>query len=77
MISATRITQDHKHFLYRNYYDRYFTSLMQSLNIEETPHCFRHTCISLLTEAGFDQMIIKKITGLSRAMALTERYIRI
>ena len=31
--------------------------------IEKTPHHSRHTCISLLEEAGVDQTIIKKIDG--------------
>jgi len=66
-------TEDNKHFLYRNYYDSYFTPLMQNLNIEKTPHCCRHTCISLLAEAGVDQTIIKKIAGHSGAMSLTEK----
>lgn len=64
---------DSKHFLYRNYYDSYFTPLMQNLNIEKTPHCCRHTCISLLAEAGVDQTIIKKIAGHSGFMSLTEK----
>ena len=46
---------------------------MQNLNIEKTPHCCRHTCISLLAEAGVDQTIIKKIAGHSGAMSLTEK----
>lgn len=44
-----------------------------NLNIEKTPHCCRHTCISLLAEAGVDQTIIKKIAGHSGAMSLTEK----
>ncbi|MDD3413330.1 MAG: hypothetical protein PHY47_04960 [Lachnospiraceae bacterium] len=44
---------------------------MQNLNIEKTPHCCRHTCISLLAEAGVNQTIIKKIAEHSGAMSLT------
>lgn len=66
-------TEDNKHLLCSNYYDSYFSPLMQNLNIEKTPHCCRHTCISLLAEAGVDQTIIKKITGHSGAMSLTEK----
>ena len=66
-------TEENKHFLYRNYYDSYFTPLMQNLNIEKTPHCCRHTCISMLAEAGIDQTMIKKIVGHSGAMTLTEK----
>ena len=66
-------TEENKHFLYRNYYDSYFTPLMQNLDIEKTPHCCRHTCISMLAEAGIDQTMIKKIVGHSGAMTLTEK----
>ena len=71
-------TPDEKPFTYRNYYDSYWTPLMLQLNmgkvvVEEDkkepvydghrPHDTRHTCISLLTEAGVDDRIIKKIVG--------------
>ena len=38
-----------------------------------TPHCTRHTCISLLAEARVDQTSIKLIVGHRGAMSLTER----
>lgn len=66
-------TPDGKHFQYRNYYDRYSHPLMEQLNINRTPHCCRHTCISMLAEAGTNQTIIKKIAGHSGAMTLTEK----
>ena len=66
-------TEDGKNFLYRNYYDSYFHPLMEQLNINRTPHCCRHTCVSMLAEAGVDQTIIKKIVGHSGAMTLTEK----
>lgn len=56
-------TPDEKPFLYRNYYDAYWTPLMNQLNMSYTPHCTRHTCVSLLTEAGVDERIIQKIVG--------------
>ncbi len=57
-------TPDCKPFTYRNYYDSYWTPLMSSLSLEKyTPHCTRHTCVSLLTEAGIDERIIQKIVG--------------
>jgi integrase len=65
--------EDNKHFLYRNYYDSYFLPLMDNLGIKKTPHCCRHTCISMLAEARVDQTIIKKIVGHSGAMTLTEK----
>ncbi len=66
-------TPDGKHFQYRNYYDSYFHPLMEQLKIDRIPHCCRHTCISMLAEAGVDQTIIKKIVGHSGAMTLTEK----
>lgn len=62
-----------KHFEHRDYYDSYFKPLMEQLGINRTPHCCRHTCISMLAEAGVDQTIIKKIVGHSGAMTLTEK----
>lgn len=56
-------TPDGKHFTYRNYYDSYWIPLMESLHIQHRPHDCRHTCVSLLTEAGVDERIIKKIVG--------------
>lgn len=66
-------TPEGKHFDYRNYYDSYFTPLMEQLGMTQTPHCCRHTCISLLAEAEVDQTTIKKIVGHAGAMTLTER----
>ncbi|MBS5569778.1 MAG: tyrosine-type recombinase/integrase [Clostridiales bacterium] len=66
-------TPDQKHFDYRNYYDSYFTPLMEQLGYDQTPHCTWHACISMLTEAHVDQTMIKKIVGHSGAMTLTER----
>ena len=66
-------TPDQKHFDYRNYYDSYFTPLMEQLGFDHKPHDTRHTCISNLTEAHVDQTMIKKIVGHSGAMTLTER----
>lgn len=56
-------TPDGGHFIYRNYYDSYWSSLVEVLNIDHTPHCTRHTCISMLTVAGVDDKVIKKIAG--------------
>lgn len=66
-------TPDQKHFDYRNYYDSYFIQLMDQLGYTQTPHCTRHTCISMLAEAHVDQTMIKKIVGHSGAMTLTEK----
>lgn len=56
-------TPDGKHFEYRNYYDSYWMPFMEQMNMEHRPHDTRHTCISLLTAAGVDERIIKKIVG--------------
>lgn len=48
---------------YHRYYNTYWKPLMQEVNIDHRPHDTRHTCISLLTEAGVDERIIKKIVG--------------
>ncbi|HCL03899.1 MAG TPA: integrase [Lachnoclostridium phytofermentans] len=45
---------------------------MEQLKIDHTPHCSRHSCISMLAEAGVDQKIIKKTLGHSGAMTLIE-----
>ena len=44
-----------------------------SAGYTQTPHCTRHTCISMLAEAHVDQTMIKKIVGHSGAMTLTEK----
>lgn len=56
-------TPDGQPFQYRNYYDAYWTATMKELNMEHKPHDTRHTCVSLLTEVGVDERIIKKIVG--------------
>lgn len=71
-------TPDEKPFTYRNYYDSYWIPLMLQMNMGEfvmeedkkepvykghRPHDTRHTCISMLTETGVDERIIKKIVG--------------
>lgn len=48
-------------------YDRNFRDIwkntMNDVMMSHLPHDTRHTCISLLTEAGVDERIIKKIVG--------------
>ena len=68
-------TKDHKPFKYRNYYDSYWEPLFEQKNLsnEYTPHCTRHTCISLLAEAKVEPTTIKKIVGHRGAMSLTEK----
>ncbi|MDO4331050.1 MAG: tyrosine-type recombinase/integrase [Lachnospiraceae bacterium] len=66
-------TENGRPFKYRNYYNSYFLPLMENLGMEHTPHCCRHTCVSLLVTAGVEQTFIKKIVGHSSAMNLTEK----
>lgn len=66
-------TLDSEHFTYHNYYINIFKPLLHRLGIDRTPHCCRHTTISMLADAHVDQTTIKKIVGHSGAMSLTER----
>ena len=54
-------------------YINIFKPLLHRLGIDRTPHCCRHTTISMLADAHVDQTTIKKIVGHSGAMSLTER----
>ena len=66
-------TMDSEHFTYHNYYSNFFKPLLNRLHIDRTPHCCRHTTISMMADAHIDQTIIKKIVGHAGAMSLTER----
>lgn len=65
--------EDDSKFLYDNYYKHHFVPIMKHFGLEHTPHCCRHTCISMLAEAKVDQTTIKKIVGHSGAMTLAEK----
>ena len=56
-------TPEAKHFVYRNYYDSYWKPLIEQMGMTHTPHDTRHTCVSLLAEAGVDDRLVKKIVG--------------
>ena len=56
-------TPEGEQFKYRNYYDSYWLPFMDQMNMKHTPHETRHTCISLLSSAGVDERVIKKIVG--------------
>lgn len=66
-------TPDGKHFIYRNYYDSYWTPVMELIGCFHKPHDTRHTCISMMTEKEVSPTLIKKIVGHSGAMSLTEK----
>ena len=56
-------TPEEQSFTYRNYYDSYWMPLVDALKMTHRPHDTRHTCISLLTQEGVDERIIRKIVG--------------
>lgn len=61
-------------FKYRNYFDSYWAPILEPIGLSKfTPHCTRHTCISLLAQAKVDQTTIKLIVGHRGAMSLTEK----
>ncbi len=65
-------TPEGKHFTYQNYYDSYWKPLVEQMEMpDHRPHDTRHTCISLLTAAGVDDKIIKKIVG-HKGQSVTE-----
>ena len=66
-------TPDGKQFIYRNYYDSYWTPVMELIGSTHKPHDTRHTCISMMTEKEVSPTLIKKIVGHSGAMSLTEK----
>lgn len=41
----------------------YWKAAMDALGLDHRPHDTRHTCVSLLTEAGVDPRIIRQIVG--------------
>lgn len=65
-------TLDNKTLTYSNYRDSYFDPIMQYHNFSYTPHCCRHTFISLMMQAGVNHTIIKQIVGHKRVMSITE-----
>ena len=50
-------------FSYTVFMKSYWEPILKFLNLQHKPHDCRHTCISLLTVAGGDERIIKKIVG--------------
>ena len=51
--------------------ETWWTPMMSDLGMTHLPHDTRHTCVSLLTEAGVDERIIRKIVG-HRGSGVTE-----
>lgn len=48
---------------YDGFNKRYWKAVMDIVRMDHRPHDTRHTCVSLLTEAGVDQRVIRKIVG--------------
>lgn len=58
---------------YRNYYDSYWTPLVNQIGAtDHKPHDTRHTYVSMMTAAGVDDKIIKKIVG-HKGQGVTEQ----
>lgn len=57
--------------VYQSYYNVYWRPLMKELNFDHRPHDTRHTCISMLVQAGVDDRIVKKIVG-HKGQGITE-----
>lgn len=58
-------TREGRYFYDRNYRDSYWSPLMKEMGLtgEHKPHDTRHTCVSMLTQKGIDERLIKKIVG--------------
>lgn len=58
-------TSDGKHFEDHNFRDAYFVQVLDQIGLDSNhrPHDTRHTCVSLLTSAGVDDRLIRKIVG--------------
>ena len=66
-------TPEQQHFKYRNYYDSYFRPLLDRFHLDHTPHCCRHTLVSLMAEANVSSTFNKMIIGHAGAMSLNEK----
>lgn len=62
-----------KHLTYERCVRKFYKPFMKKSDIELTPHCCRHTCVSMLADKEVDPTYIKLIAGHSGAMSLTER----
>ena len=59
-------------FGYENFRKRYWTPMLEQLNINHTVHETRHTFISMMVVKNVNQTVIKKIVGHKSIMNLTE-----
>ena len=58
---------------YTNFIKNYWDKLMETLNMDYTPHFCRHTCATLMREAGIEEDIRKLILG-HKSTDITDRY---
>lgn len=65
-------TPDGHQMTYDNFRDSHWDQLMLAMSMKHLPHDTRHTCISLLTVAGVDERLIKKIVG-HKGQGVTQR----
>lgn len=65
-------TIDNEPLVYSNYQDTYFDPIMQYHGFNYTPHCCRHTFVSLMMKAGVNLTASKQIVGHKRVMSITE-----
>jgi len=65
-----------KPLAYHNYLRNQFRPCLipAEIPLDHTPHWARHTCNTMMAEAGVDQVIRKKILGHSRGLSITDRY---
>lgn len=66
-----------KQMQYRYFLEYIWKPVKDKLELEDlSPHCCRHTFVSLMTEAGADQRLLKEIVGHSTG-DITQRYTKI
>lgn len=79
LISINKIIKSGKRkrskMTYANYRDSYWDQIMKKIDVakEMTPHNTRKTCVSMLTRAKVQPVIIKLIIGHEGALDLTEK----
>lgn len=64
------------HMNYINFLRNYWEKLMQQLNMDYTVHYTRHTCATMMREAGIEEDIRKLILG-HKSADITDRYTHI
>ena len=73
LISYRTKTNKIKPLIYSNFNINYWNPLMEELDMEYTIHFARHTCATLMREAGIEEDIRKLILG-HKSSDVTDRY---